>query len=66
MARTPNGTPPERRGHGYGSSVTAALSRRLLDEGKRFCFLYTDPGARWLRRYWQTVYVQVTLVTFVE
>jgi hypothetical protein len=50
-ARTPNGarigpvyTPPERRGHGYGSSVTAALSQKLLDEGKQFCFLYTDLG----------------------
>jgi GNAT superfamily N-acetyltransferase len=51
MARTPNGarvglvyTPPERRGHGYGSSVTAALSQQLLDEGRRFCFLYTNLG----------------------
>ena len=46
---TPNGlrigpvyTPPEHRGHGYGSAVTAAASRIALDRGKRFCFLYTD------------------------
>lgn len=46
---TPNGlrigpvyTPPALRGRGYGSSVTAAVSRRALDRGKRFCFLYTD------------------------
>ncbi|MCZ7588535.1 MAG: GNAT family N-acetyltransferase [Gaiella sp.] len=46
---TPNGlrigpvyTPPERRGCGYGSAVTAAVSQRALDRGKRFCFLYTD------------------------
>ena len=49
VARTPNGarvgtvyTPPARRGHGYASSVTAALSQQLLDRGRRFCFLYTD------------------------
>ena len=46
--RTPNGlripvyTPPEHRGHGYGSAVTAAASQIALDRGKRFCFLYTD------------------------
>lgn len=35
-------TPPQHRGHGYGTACTAALSRRLLDGGKRFCCLYTD------------------------
>jgi predicted GNAT family acetyltransferase len=40
-------TPPELRGHGYATAVTAELSRRLLDgrlfDGRRrFCFLYTD------------------------
>jgi ribosomal protein S18 acetylase RimI-like enzyme len=46
---TPNGvrigpvyTPPEHRRRGYGSALTAALSRRLLGEGRRYCFLYTD------------------------
>jgi GNAT superfamily N-acetyltransferase len=46
---TPNGmrigpvyTPPERRGHGYASVLTAEVSRRLLEAGNRFCFLYTD------------------------
>jgi len=46
---TPNGTrigpvytPPEYRGHGYGSAVTAAVSAERLAEGRRFCFLYTD------------------------
>ena len=46
---TPNGlrigpvyTPPEHRGCGYGSAVTAAASQVALDRGKRFCFLYTD------------------------
>ncbi|HSC51619.1 MAG TPA: GNAT family N-acetyltransferase [Gaiellaceae bacterium] len=47
--RTPNGirigpvyTPPELRGRGYASALTAALTQRLLGEGRRFCFLFTD------------------------
>ena len=47
--RTPNGirvgpvyTPPELRGRGYASALTAALTQRLLDGGRRFCFLFTD------------------------
>jgi uncharacterized protein len=47
--RTPNGirigpvyTPPELRGRGYGTAVTAALTERLLAEGRAFCFLFTD------------------------
>jgi predicted GNAT family acetyltransferase len=47
--RTPNGirvgpvyTPPDLRGRGYASALTAALTQRLLDSGLRFCFLYTD------------------------
>jgi uncharacterized protein len=46
---TPNGirvsavyTPPEHRGRGYATSCVAALSARLLAEGRGFCFLYTD------------------------
>jgi predicted GNAT family acetyltransferase len=51
---TPNGmrvgpvyTPPELRGRGYATTLTAELSQRLLDgrlsDGdRRFCFLYTD------------------------
>ncbi|MFL5920387.1 MAG: GNAT family N-acetyltransferase [Gaiellaceae bacterium] len=46
---TPNGsrvgpvyTPPDLRGRGYASALTAALTRRLLGSGRRFCFLYTD------------------------
>ena len=34
-------TPPERRGRGYASAVTAALTGRLLGGGRRFCFLFT-------------------------
>ena len=46
---TPNGirigpvyTPPEYRGRGYASSLTAAASQDQLDRGRRFCFLFTD------------------------
>lgn len=46
---TPNGirigpvyTPPERRGNGYASSLTAAASQNQLDRGRRFVFLFTD------------------------
>ena len=35
-------TPPELRGHGYASAAVAALSQLLLDEGRQFCFLFTD------------------------
>jgi len=35
-------TPPEHRGRGYGSAVTAAITRARLQVGRRFCFLYTD------------------------
>jgi len=35
-------TPPERRGRGYATALVAELSQRLLDGGRRFCFLYTD------------------------
>jgi hypothetical protein len=46
---TPNGirvawvyTPPENRGKGFAGAGVAALSQKLLDEGRKFCFLYTD------------------------
>jgi predicted GNAT family acetyltransferase len=46
---TPNGirigpvyTPPELRGRGYASGLTAQVSQLLLDRGHRVCFLYTD------------------------
>jgi predicted GNAT family acetyltransferase len=51
---TPNGirvgpvyTPPELRGRGYATALTAEVSQQLLDGrllegGRRFCFLYTD------------------------
>ncbi|MCS6825651.1 MAG: GNAT family N-acetyltransferase [Caldilinea sp.] len=35
-------TPPHLRGRGYASACVAALSQRILDEGKAFCTLFTD------------------------
>jgi len=47
--RTPNGvrvsavfTPPDKRRRGYASNLVATLSQAQLDDGRRFCFLYTD------------------------
>lgn len=46
---TPNGqrvfavyTPPQFRRKGYASACVAQVSQRLLDEGRRYCFLFTD------------------------
>ena len=35
-------TPPEARGMGYASSLVAAISQKMLDEGKTMCCLYAD------------------------
>lgn len=35
-------TPPEFRRRGYASALVACLTRQLLAEGRRFCFLFTD------------------------
>ena len=35
-------TPPPHRGRGYASACVAALSQRMLDAGRKFCFLFTD------------------------
>jgi len=46
---TPNGirinsvyTSPEFRKRGYASNLVAQLSQHLLDQGRKFCFLFTD------------------------
>lgn len=35
-------TPPEERGHGYASNCVAALSQLLLDQGRKYCSLFTN------------------------
>ena len=48
---TPNGarisaayTPPEFRGNAYATSAVAAVSRGILEGGKRFCVITADIG----------------------
>ena len=59
---TPNGirigpvyTPPPHRGRGYASNLTAAVSQTLLDEGRRFCFLYTNLANGTANRIYQAI-----------
>lgn len=35
-------TPPDLRGRGYASALVAAASQQQLDDGREFCFLFTD------------------------
>ena len=35
-------TAPDRRRKGYASNLVANLTQRLLDQGRKFCFLFTD------------------------
>ena len=35
-------TPNNLRGRGYASAIVASLSQKMLSEGRKFCFLYTD------------------------
>ncbi len=35
-------TPPEQRRRGYAGALVAALSQWLLEQGRQFCFLFTD------------------------
>lgn len=48
-------TPPKHRGRGYGTACTASLSQRLLDEGRRFCCLYTDLANPTSNRIYQQI-----------
>jgi hypothetical protein len=69
--RTPNGiriawvyTPPENRGRGFAGACVAALSQKLLDDGRKFCFLYTDLANPTSNHVYQTIgYEPVTDAT---
>jgi uncharacterized protein len=48
-------TPPEFRGRGYASNLTAAVSQEQLDAGRRFCFLFTDLANPTSNRIYQAI-----------
>lgn len=48
-------TPPEHRGHGYGTTCTAALSQLLLNRGYGFCCLYVDLANPAANRIYQRI-----------
>lgn len=61
-AETPNGvrigpvyTPPELRGRGYATTLTAAVSQDQLDRGRRFVTLFTDLANPTSNRIYQAI-----------
>ena len=48
-------TPPDYRKRGYATAVTAALTRRVLAEGRLQCFLFTDASNSTSNRIYQTL-----------
>jgi ribosomal protein S18 acetylase RimI-like enzyme len=48
-------TPPESRGRGYASALTAELARRLLAGGKRFVCLFADQANPTSNRIYQSI-----------
>lgn len=65
---TPNGirigpvySSPSDRGNGFASNLTAWVSRAMLKEGRRFCFLYTDLANPTSNKIYQAIgYVPVS------
>jgi predicted GNAT family acetyltransferase len=48
-------TPPAHRGHGYASAATAAVSQSLLDQGRHFCYLYTEASNSTSNKIYQAI-----------
>lgn len=48
-------TPPGLRGRGYASNLVAAVSQRLLDEGRERVFLFTDVANRTSNKIYQAI-----------
>jgi predicted GNAT family acetyltransferase len=60
-------TPPEFRRRGYASAAVSTLTKRLLDSGRKFCFLYTDLGnATSNKIYQQMGYQPVCDITEID
>jgi predicted GNAT family acetyltransferase len=48
-------TPPELRRRGFASAITAAASQVQLDDGRRWCFLFTDLANPTSNRIYQAI-----------
>jgi uncharacterized protein len=48
-------TPPDYRRKGYATGLVAQLSQQLLDEGRKFCFLFTDLSNSTSNHIYQTI-----------
>ena len=48
-------TPPELRGRGYASALTASLTQLLLNGDRKFCFLFTDLANPTSNRIYQRI-----------
>lgn len=48
-------TPPEYSWRGYGKTLTAALTQRLLEQGQRHCWLYADQKNRLTNQMYQAI-----------
>ncbi len=48
-------TPPDKRGKGYASALVAGMSQLLLDEGRKYCFLFTDLANPTSNRIYQNI-----------
>ena len=46
-------TPPKFRRRGYATNLVAHLSQHLLDEGRKYCFLFTDQANPTSNRIYQ-------------
>jgi len=59
---TPNGqivsavyTPPHLRKRGFATEVVAKISEKILSEGKKYCFLFTDLANPTSNKIYQTI-----------
>lgn len=60
-------TPPELRGKGYGSNVTAGVTQAALDDGADFCSLYTDLANGTSNHIYQAIgYAYVAPCSFIR
>ena len=60
-------TPPRHRGRGFASNLTAVVSQGLLDEGRRFCFLYANQANGTANRIYRAIgYEPVTDAVMVR